>query len=270
VRAAILALVALALAPVALAADAPVAHAGAPFTAKVGDTVQLDGSASTASAGATIVAYAWDFGDGTSGQGPRPTHAWATGGVFHVTLSVVDSAGRAAADALDATILGGSGGPAIAHTPVTSAPAGAAIVVRSRAAQAATFQLHYGNGSSFRTVSVPGSHGWYNATIPGSAVVRGLAYYLTATDAQGAVARLPATAGGLFRVNVTALAPTPPTAPAASTPASSAPPPSTPRASPAPPPTAASPAGQPAKTPAPALVAALGALVAVALARHRR
>ena len=34
----------------------------------------------------TIVAYDWDFGDGNVGAGVGPTHAYATAGVYDVTL----------------------------------------------------------------------------------------------------------------------------------------------------------------------------------------
>ncbi len=41
-----------------------------------------------------IAAYAWTFGDGSSGSGPTPTHTYAAGGGFTVTLTVTDSVGQ--------------------------------------------------------------------------------------------------------------------------------------------------------------------------------
>ena len=51
----------------------------------------FDGSASAAKDGATITAYAWDFGDGTTGIGVTPSHTYAAPGPYVVTLTVTDS-----------------------------------------------------------------------------------------------------------------------------------------------------------------------------------
>jgi PKD repeat protein len=40
--------------------------------------------------GGFIVAYDWDFGDGATGTGERPQHAYVTGGTYTVTLTVTD------------------------------------------------------------------------------------------------------------------------------------------------------------------------------------
>ena len=40
-----------------------------------------------------IAAYAWTFGDGTTGSGASPSHSYATGGSFTVTLTVTDNLG---------------------------------------------------------------------------------------------------------------------------------------------------------------------------------
>ena len=64
---------------------------------KVGSTVPMtvnfDGSTSTTEPGRTITAYAWNFGDGTTGTGATPSHVYTAAGNFTVTLTVTDSAG---------------------------------------------------------------------------------------------------------------------------------------------------------------------------------
>jgi len=70
----------------------PVADAGGPYTATVGVSVMLDGRGSTDPDG-TLVAYAWDFGNGTSGSGVRPSVIYGSPGVFTVTLTITDDAG---------------------------------------------------------------------------------------------------------------------------------------------------------------------------------
>jgi PKD repeat protein len=57
-----------------------------------GVTCDFNGSASSDSDG-TITRYAWDFGDGTMALGPTPSHAFAVGGGYTITLTVTDDGG---------------------------------------------------------------------------------------------------------------------------------------------------------------------------------
>jgi PKD repeat protein len=70
----------------------PVAAAG-PDQRVTASVVQFDGSASKDTDVDEIVAYRWDFGDGGTGEGAKPSHVYATPGVYQVTLTVTDSAG---------------------------------------------------------------------------------------------------------------------------------------------------------------------------------
>ncbi|WP_299611168.1 PKD domain-containing protein [uncultured Tateyamaria sp.] len=70
---------------------APVAEAGPDQFVTVSD-VQFDGTGS-ADADGTVSAYEWDFGDGATASGPRPTHAYARPGVYEVALVVRDASG---------------------------------------------------------------------------------------------------------------------------------------------------------------------------------
>jgi len=62
-----------------------------PATGDVVTVFTFDASASTDDG--TIVAYAWDFGDGTTGSGVVVTHRYASNGTFAVTLTVTDNGG---------------------------------------------------------------------------------------------------------------------------------------------------------------------------------
>ncbi|MCU7937090.1 MAG: PKD domain-containing protein, partial [Candidatus Thiodiazotropha sp. (ex Dulcina madagascariensis)] len=83
--------------------QAPVAVANGPYSATVNLPVQFDSTGSSDPDGA-IVAYDWDFGDGTAGTGPNPSHTYATPGTYNVTLTVMDGEGAMDSDATTATI----------------------------------------------------------------------------------------------------------------------------------------------------------------------
>jgi len=64
-----------------------------PSSPAVGEQVTFDGSASRDADGDTLVAYRWNFGDGTPVQttsGPRTAHAFASSGFYNVSLNVFD------------------------------------------------------------------------------------------------------------------------------------------------------------------------------------
>jgi PKD repeat protein len=68
----------------------PVADVGGPYSGTVATPISFDGTGSSDPDG-SIVSYAWDFGDGSTGNGPAPSHVYAAGGAFTVTLTVTDS-----------------------------------------------------------------------------------------------------------------------------------------------------------------------------------
>lgn len=65
----------------------------AAFSSSVdGLTVGFDASTSRDPDG-SIAAFSWDFGDGTSGAGPKPTHTYKVAGSFAVSLKATDDQG---------------------------------------------------------------------------------------------------------------------------------------------------------------------------------
>jgi PKD repeat protein len=75
-----------------------------PNPATEGEPVGFDGEASKDEDGA-IVAYAWKFGDGTTGSGAKPTHVYV-GGTYTVTLTVTDSGEQTATTTRSLTVHG--------------------------------------------------------------------------------------------------------------------------------------------------------------------
>jgi PKD repeat protein len=69
-----------------------VCDAGGPYYGSEGAPLPFDGTGSEAP-GVGISSYSWSFGDGTTGSGAQPTHVYASGGLYVVTLTVTDQVG---------------------------------------------------------------------------------------------------------------------------------------------------------------------------------
>ncbi len=67
----------------------PKANAGGPYYGYVDEVIDFDGSGSTDDK--SIESYSWDFGDGSTGTGVNPTHAYSAIGTYTVILTVTDN-----------------------------------------------------------------------------------------------------------------------------------------------------------------------------------
>ena len=69
----------------------PRANPAGPYRGAVGLPFTLDGSASGDPDAGQILTYSWDFGDGLTGTGVTPSHAYAYAGDYIVSLRVTDN-----------------------------------------------------------------------------------------------------------------------------------------------------------------------------------
>lgn len=84
------------LGPLADDSPAPAANAGGPYTGTAGVPVVFDARRSRDGVGSTsALHYAWDFGDGATGEAVMPEHAFARPGRYEVGLVVTDTRGIA-------------------------------------------------------------------------------------------------------------------------------------------------------------------------------
>jgi PKD repeat protein len=73
--------------------QAPLAVIGVFNQGPTGQVITFDGSGSRASPGHNLVAFAWNFGDGTTANGVTVGHSYARPGNYVVTLTVTDDQG---------------------------------------------------------------------------------------------------------------------------------------------------------------------------------
>jgi len=132
----------------------PVARPGGPYTATAGQSVTLNGTASSDPDG-TIVSHGWAFGDGASGTGVTAAHVYAAAGTYTATLTVVDNQGATATATATVTVTasGGNQPPvAVANGPYSGA---VSVPVAFTSAGSAdpdgsitTYQWTFGDGST--------------------------------------------------------------------------------------------------------------------------
>lgn len=83
--------------------EPPVADVSGPYNSAPGTGVQFSGLASYDGDG-WITSYFWDFGDGTTGTGPQPTHTYQAEGIYTIRLTVTDNNGASTSTETTVTV----------------------------------------------------------------------------------------------------------------------------------------------------------------------
>ena len=91
-----------------------------PSAINLGDTIDLDGSATASTLDIPNGDYKWNFGDGSGGTGPSVEHTYAKAGNYTTTLTVTDRGGNQASLGEVIQVLGASGLPGPSIKPAGS------------------------------------------------------------------------------------------------------------------------------------------------------
>jgi PKD repeat protein len=162
--------------------QAPIAHAGGPYTVTLGQAVNVSGATSSDPDG-TIAAYAWDFGDGGAATTVTASHTYATAGTFLLKLKVTDNQGAVGNDSTLVTVNGPTNQPPVAVAgSAKSAQVGQSVSFDGTASHDAdgtivSWDWDFGDGSAHATTATA-SHAYTSA---GTYIAR-----LTVTDDKGA------------------------------------------------------------------------------------
>ena len=119
--------------------------------------VSFDGTASYDPDG-TIVGYAWDFGDGSTGSGATPSHAYSIAGIYDVKLNVTDNSGSTNVSTQTVTITDRPPVVALTQSATTASSAQAVIVTVSALDPDGTVvnaTVNWGDGTKDTIVGTP-------------------------------------------------------------------------------------------------------------------
>ena len=81
----------------------PIADAGDNLTCCAGETTVFDASGSSSPGGRSLT-YHWDFGDGTTSDEMKASHAYEKSGTYRVMLTVKDDSGSDCGTASDSFV----------------------------------------------------------------------------------------------------------------------------------------------------------------------
>jgi PKD repeat protein len=163
-------------------ASAPIATYTSTCT---GLTCFFDASTSTAP-GSAIASYSWNFGDGAAGTGVNPSHTYATGQTYTVTLTVTDLAAKTGTSSQTVSPTG-STAPALAFVGAASTAGNALTesVTVPATVKTGNGQLLVANGAAGSAMTAPAGWTQVDTVSPANATMTSTLWerVATATDA---------------------------------------------------------------------------------------
>jgi DNA/RNA endonuclease G (NUC1) len=135
----------------------PIGSIAAPVNVNEGDDVSFSAAGSVDPNG-SIASYAWDFGDGATGEGVSASHAYTQDGSYQVRLTVTDNDGLT--DSTVFTVNVANVAPVVAPVPDATLNVGATHTVNGTftdpGADVWTATVVWGDGSAPEVVSLSG------------------------------------------------------------------------------------------------------------------
>jgi hypothetical protein len=119
--------------------------------------VSFDGTSSYDLDG-TIVGYAWDFGDGSTGSGAVPTHSYSVAGSYAAKLNVTDNSGSTQVSTQTVTITDRPPTVTLAQSVTTATPGQAVIITISASDPDGTIAnatINWGDGTKDTITGTP-------------------------------------------------------------------------------------------------------------------
>jgi PKD repeat protein len=148
---------------VAVFDQTPVANAGGPYSGAKNAAIRFDGTASSDRDNDPLT-YLWNFGDGTTGTGPTPTHAYARSGVYTVSLVVNDGSADSTPPARAQVTVTNTAPVALLSGPASAFKLTALTWNGSGSSDAngdtLTYSWNYGDGSSATTTTPTTTHSY--------------------------------------------------------------------------------------------------------------
>jgi PKD repeat protein len=139
----------------AITAQAPVANAGGPYTGGPNVAVTFNGSGSSDPQGEALT-YAWNFGDGTTGNGVSPSHTYTATGNYPISLTVTNTSNLSSTATTSASIalqppVANAGGPYVGMPNVVVNFNGSGS--NDPQSEALTYAWNFGDGNTASGVS---------------------------------------------------------------------------------------------------------------------
>ena len=116
----------------------------------------------------TIVGYAWDYGDGSTGSGATPSHSYSIAGIYIVKLNVTDNSGSTQVSTQTVTITDRPPTISLTQSSTTAAPGQAVIITISASdpdGTIATTTVNWGDGTT-DTISGPPTTDSHTYSLP--------------------------------------------------------------------------------------------------------